>query len=193
MKSPTHPPFYSTQDYTSWTTKLFIIFLIFYLRYYIPWERSDLLTTPMKKKLALSIKCNHNYFSQPQLDDIYKYIISFYKRIFGIKLVQSVYELDSKGKLHYHGIIMSPSHIKYPQFFIKGFMIYVKKITDLPGWMKYIYKNPLLCLETSHFNVRSEYEFNSTTQILNHLQTISTSNGLITDEKPLSERGKNTP
>lgn len=59
----------------------------------------------------------------------------------GVDLGQVSYELDSNLVLHAHFLMVAPKHIIYKSFTLKGWHIYLRKITkDLDRWIAYTHK-----------------------------------------------------
>ncbi len=58
-------------------------------------------------------------------------------------------EIDSKGILHYHGVIRLSSEFYRKNLRVKGYHLYLKRIHNLRGWVDYCFKNNVLyCFET---------------------------------------------
>lgn len=67
----------------------------------------------------------------------------FFKRLddFGINVEYKVSEKDSKGKLHYHGILYLRKGFFRKRICLHGFHIKLEELYDRKGWIKYIYKD----------------------------------------------------
>jgi len=50
-------------------------------------------------------------------------------------------EVDSKGVLHYHGVIRLDSNFYRKNLRVEGYHLYLKRIYNLLKWMNYIFKN----------------------------------------------------
>lgn len=68
---------------------------------------------------------------------------SFFDRCNKFKCdVQEYYgELDSKGRLHFHGIISIPKGFYRKKLCMPGLHLDLEEIYDLKGWVKYIKKD----------------------------------------------------
>ncbi len=51
------------------------------------------------------------------------------------------YEKDTKDKQHAHGVIKSPDKILYKNHCKKGWHIYIRRIYENTGWMRYVQKD----------------------------------------------------
>ncbi len=57
-------------------------------------------------------------------------------------------EVDSKGKLHYHGVIRIQNNFYRKDLRIKGYHLYLKRVYRLRDWVDYCFKNNVLyCFE----------------------------------------------
>lgn len=67
----------------------------------------------------------------------------FFDRLnkFSIKVEYKVSELDSKGKLHYHGILYLDKGFFRKRLCVKGYHIKLDELYDRAGWIKYILKD----------------------------------------------------
>lgn len=95
---------------------------------------------PKLVDLALTCKVNSNLFGPNLLKVIYERYLYEIRKL--CKVVYLVYELDSSKKLHIHAHIQTPTTTKYNQFKISPLHVYVKPITNLAGWYKYMNKDP---------------------------------------------------
>lgn len=59
----------------------------------------------------------------------------------GCQIVNRYGEKDSKGKLHYHGIVKIPTKIYRKALCLKGLHLKLKELTDEEGWTTYIKKD----------------------------------------------------
>ncbi len=50
-------------------------------------------------------------------------------------------EIDSKGVLHYHGVIRLPVNFYRKNLRIKGYHLYLKRIYNLQRWIDYCFKS----------------------------------------------------
>ncbi len=50
-------------------------------------------------------------------------------------------EIDSKGVLHYHGVIRLPVNFYRKNLRIKGYHLYLKRIYNLQRWVDYCFKD----------------------------------------------------
>lgn len=62
---------------------------------------------------------------------------------FKITIEYNISERDSKGKVHYHGILYLKKGFYRKRLVTKGFRLLLKEITDRAGWIKYIHKDVL--------------------------------------------------
>ncbi len=70
---------------------------------------------------------------------------SFFKVLFSLSDVLCYCgELDTKGVLHYHGVIRIKKNFYRNSLRVKGFHIYLKPIFNIVGWVNYCYKNEIL-------------------------------------------------
>lgn len=60
---------------------------------------------------------------------------------FKVHVEYKVGELDSKGKLHYHGILYLDKGFYRKRLMIRKFHIKLVEIFDKSGWIKYIHKD----------------------------------------------------
>lgn len=128
------------------------------------------------QKWTLTIKVNRNNLEERTLDMIYRYIISHYKRNLKLKITNIVYELDSQGKLHLHGMVEAPPHIRFNHLNILGCEVWKEKMTDFAGWMRYCHKNVYQLWTSRHFNVRSRDEMNSLLAIQDYISSAPPAN-----------------
>lgn len=72
---------------------------------------------------------------------------------------ERVYELDSKGKLHVHGIFFASISLRYSDVFCKGYHIFIRALmtlNDVKRWRNYLTKHPI---DEDAFNYRlQEYK-----------------------------------
>ncbi len=59
----------------------------------------------------------------------------------GIRVILKQSEYDSKGFLHFHGIIEMKNNFYRKKIRSKGFHLYLKEIYDLEGWVRYVLKD----------------------------------------------------
>lgn len=60
-----------------------------------------------------------------------------------VTIIKSVWELDSRARLHQHLYIITKYKLNYKSLMRKGWHIYIRQITDkLDGWLTYIMKDP---------------------------------------------------
>lgn len=50
-------------------------------------------------------------------------------------------EYDSKGKLHYHGVMQIPKSVRRTKLVIKGLSIRLDEVYNMEGWLNYIKKD----------------------------------------------------
>lgn len=74
------------------------------------------------------------------LDADYKPFFDKLER-FKVPIEYRVPERDSKGKLHYHGIIYLRKGFYRKKISCQGFHIRLREITDRAGWLRYIHKD----------------------------------------------------
>lgn len=60
---------------------------------------------------------------------------------FSIKVEYKISERDSKGKIHYHGILYLEKGFFRKRICCNGFHIKLKEVTSREGWIKYIHKD----------------------------------------------------
>lgn len=60
---------------------------------------------------------------------------------YSIKVEYKVPEADSKGKLHYHGIIYLKKGFFRKRIMVKGFHVKLVELYNRDGWIKYISKD----------------------------------------------------
>lgn len=60
---------------------------------------------------------------------------------FGIKVEYKIFERDSKGKSHVHGILYLQKGFYRKRICSKGMHIKLKELTNREGWIKYIHKD----------------------------------------------------
>ncbi len=91
----------------------------------------------MKIKFAFTIKKLGSVSSATE--ESYK---QFFQRLrnCGIEAKYKFAETDSKGKLHYHGLILMNKNFYRNRLRIRGFSTFFKKITDEEGWFQYCTK-----------------------------------------------------
>lgn len=67
----------------------------------------------------------------------------FFKKLskFNITVEYKISELDSKGHIHYHGILYLDKGFYRRKLMIKGFHMKLDEIYDKSGWVKYIHKD----------------------------------------------------
>lgn len=58
-----------------------------------------------------------------------------------IKVEYKISERDSKGKLHYHGVILLPNGFYRKRLVVHGYSIKLVEMFDKAGWLKYIHKD----------------------------------------------------
>lgn len=90
--------------------------------------------------LCLSVKYLPNCFSNEQLELIYERYLRLIRDL-KVKIKYYVYELDSRGKLHFHAHILSPKRLKYRRLFLDTFHVWLEPFNDKKGGEKgwYIY------------------------------------------------------
>lgn len=59
----------------------------------------------------------------------------------GIKVEYKIPEKDTKGKLHYHGILYLRKGFFRKRICLKGFHVKLDELYDRKGWLKYIHKD----------------------------------------------------
>lgn len=67
----------------------------------------------------------------------------FFKRLdkLSIKVEYKIGELDSKGKLHYHGILYLDKGFFRKRICLNGYHVKLVELHDRKGWIKYIHKD----------------------------------------------------
>ncbi len=66
----------------------------------------------------------------------------FFKVLYQLsEVVTMCGEVDSKGILHYHGVIRLADNFYRKNLRVKGYHLYLKRINNLLGWIKYCLKN----------------------------------------------------
>lgn len=73
-------------------------------------------------------------------DDDYSPFFNKLKRL-NITVEYKISERDSKGKLHYHGIIYLKKGFYRKRLLLRGYHIKLEEIYDKAGWIKYIHKD----------------------------------------------------
>lgn len=96
------------------------------------------------KEYAFTIKDNR--VNSIQYDEFFDRISSN-----RLEIVDSVGELDSRGKLHYHGIIRIPDTVYRKSLCPQGFHLILKQMSDREGWEAY-YKKGQPCPEDPDTN-----------------------------------------
>lgn len=90
---------------------------------------------------AVTIKCNKSEFDTYRED--FKDVTDKLFPSDNFDIVKSVYELDSKYKLHMHLHLRAKYKMIYKNFMIKGWHIYIREIRGpLKKWHEYISKEP---------------------------------------------------
>lgn len=113
---------------------------------------------PRMNKYCFNLKCNYNGLSVNDLADLYKFYIYHLKKTLKIEFVTGAFELDSKEKLHLHSIIKASAEHRYSEFKMRGFMVWIKPMTNEAGWYQYMFKNPYQILR-SHDMVGTSQRF----------------------------------
>lgn len=69
--------------------------------------------------------------------------VPFFRRLeaLGVEVEYKIDELDSKGKLHYHGIIYLKKGFYRKRVSLKGFHVKLEELYNKAGWLKYIHKD----------------------------------------------------
>lgn len=70
-----------------------------------------------------------------------------------VKVEYKISELDSKGKLHYHGILYLDKGFYRKRICVSGFHVKLVELHDRVGWLKYIHKDV-----KSETEAEAEYE-----------------------------------
>lgn len=83
-------------------------------------------------------QCKKNYY--PREDD-YDVVIHQLK-ILG-EIFYKTFEVDSKNKIHLHGVLIPRRHYPVCRYKVKGYNVRVDNIFDLEGWMKYLQKQQI--------------------------------------------------
>ncbi len=66
----------------------------------------------------------------------------FFKILYNLsEVVTYCGETDSKGVLHYHGVIRLPVNFYRKNLRIKGYHLYLKRIYNLQRWIDYCFKS----------------------------------------------------
>lgn len=69
----------------------------------------------------------------------------FFDRLYKLsEVVTYCGEADSKGLLHYHGVIRIPTNFFRKNLRVKGYHLYLKRIYRLRFWVDYCFKNNVL-------------------------------------------------
>ncbi len=68
---------------------------------------------------------------------------AFFKKLskLSIKVEYKISELDSKGKLHYHGILYLDKGFYRKRICVTGYHVKLVELHDRQGWLKYIHKD----------------------------------------------------
>lgn len=109
------------------------------------------------KKLSVSL--------EEQTYDMYDYVINEGTRCaklpYGLANgSERVYELDSKGKLHVHGIFFASIALRYSDVFCRGYHIFIRALmtlNDVKRWRNYLKKHPI---DEDAFNYRRQEYLN---------------------------------
>lgn len=62
-------------------------------------------------------------------------------KLLNVHCEYKIAEKDSKGKLHYHGILYLKKGFFRKRISLRGFHIKLEELYDRKGWLKYIYKD----------------------------------------------------
>jgi len=66
----------------------------------------------------------------------------FFKVLYQLsKVITYCGEIDSKAVLHYHGVIQLDPNFYRKNLRVKGYHLYLERISDLSKWVKYCFKN----------------------------------------------------
>lgn len=89
-------------------------------------------------KLAFAYTIKHNT-DAPTAEDY----IPFFEKLehYKVNIEYKISELDSKGRLHYHGIIYLTKGFYRKKLCVKGLHVKLVEIYDKSGWTKYIHKD----------------------------------------------------
>lgn len=70
---------------------------------------------------------------------------SFFDRLskFDVEIDCKYKELDSKGKVHYHGIVLIPKGMYRKKLMMPGLHLKLEELYNREGWMKYITKDQM--------------------------------------------------
>ncbi len=88
---------------------------------------------------SFTIKCNI-----PDQGNTFLEFDELYVKIFASKggiLQYANHERDSRGKLHTHGVVKFAKEISYKNHMVKGWHIYLHRLYDWEGWLRYTVKN----------------------------------------------------
>ncbi len=86
---------------------------------------------------GFTIKCNWRGYDN-NVQALVSFIIDLFK---DHELLVTNFEEDSKGRLHAHGAIRTVGKIRYTDFKVKGWAIYLRRVYELSGWYQYIQKD----------------------------------------------------
>lgn len=62
----------------------------------------------------------------------------------GCRIVSQVFETDSKGVCHAHGIVSIPKSFYRKRMKIEGVHVFIRELTDRAGWIAYMNKTKRL-------------------------------------------------
>lgn len=90
-----------------------------------------------KETFALTLKWN-NIVDPKDID--YERVMLSWGTLYDIEYKDVVYEKDSKGKVHMHGVIILPFGFYRKRLKVQGLHVCIRPLTDPIGWNKYCNK-----------------------------------------------------
>lgn len=109
------------------------------------------------KNLAVTIKWN----GEPKDEEFYRCVINYLGDNVSFSIIENSFELDSNGKLHYHGLWTS-QRVPYVKKLIRhvpGVHLYMKSLNtekDVKRWLQYIRKETAI----NNFSMEEYYKHN---------------------------------
>lgn len=95
----------------------------------------------MPKDWALTIKYHDKPDAKPS---DYMSIFKVWRDCYGVDVYDYVFEPDSKGVCHAHGIISISKKFYRKRLKIKGVHVFIRELTDRAGWIAYMNKTKRL-------------------------------------------------
>lgn len=95
----------------------------------------------MSEDWAFTIKFHSKPDAKPS--DYFDVVFKVWQS-YGCQIVSHVFEPDSKGVCHSHGIVSIPKGFYRKRMKIEGVHVFVREITDRKGWIAYMNKTKRL-------------------------------------------------